>query len=140
MAKMAILSTLALAAVCALILQASAQSPSSQAFARGPGGGGGRFRPQLWPPWAWSRLCRRNEVYKHCVSSSCSETKCWRPRVGPACTMDCRYGCFCKDGFYRNRKGKCVRWRQCFKGGRPKRPSKPRPRPQWPQRQQHRPE
>ncbi|KAH7943404.1 mucin-6 [Rhipicephalus sanguineus] len=57
--------------------------------------------------------CDLNEVWKECVSSSCAEASCSRPIIGPACTADCRYGCYCADGFYRNVELKCVALDQC---------------------------
>uniref|UniRef100_A0A023FSG5 Putative tick til 11 n=1 Tax=Amblyomma cajennense TaxID=34607 RepID=A0A023FSG5_AMBCJ len=98
MANMAALGVLLLIAVCALILQASADPRS--------------------PARPFVRRCRKqNEVFKKCVSSSCAEAKCWRPTVGPICTADCVYGCFCRKGFYRNRRGNCVTSRRCRRRG-----------------------
>ncbi|KAL3218424.1 hypothetical protein MRX96_005932 [Rhipicephalus microplus] len=57
--------------------------------------------------------CGTNEVWKQCVSSTCAETTCTKRIVGPGCTYDCRYGCFCADGFYRNAEGNCVTVDQC---------------------------
>uniref|UniRef100_A0A131YQR3 TIL domain containing protein n=1 Tax=Rhipicephalus appendiculatus TaxID=34631 RepID=A0A131YQR3_RHIAP len=69
----------------------------------------------IWPrPWPPHKRCRRpNEVYKECVSGSCAEMKCGMKRVPLMCTADCRYGCFCRDGYYRNQWGQCVTERQC---------------------------
>ncbi|CAN8007945.1 unnamed protein product [Ixodes pacificus] len=63
----------------------------------------GRLKPQ----------CADHEVYKTCVSSSCAEATCDRPRIGPACTEDCRRGCFCENRFYRNAERRCVTKLQC---------------------------
>ncbi|XP_077525923.1 ixochymostatin-like [Haemaphysalis longicornis] len=57
--------------------------------------------------------CGENEEWKRCVSGSCAETSCERPVVGPACTADCRYGCYCSEGFYRNAEGNCITLDQC---------------------------
>ncbi|KAH7985105.1 hypothetical protein HPB49_026597 [Dermacentor silvarum] len=53
-------------------------------------------------------LCGQNEVWKQCVSSTCAETSCKRHTLGPACTYDCIYGCYCAEGLYRNAERKCV--------------------------------
>uniref|UniRef100_A0A131XJQ8 Putative inducible metalloproteinase n=1 Tax=Hyalomma excavatum TaxID=257692 RepID=A0A131XJQ8_9ACAR len=57
--------------------------------------------------------CGTNEVWKQCVSSTCSETTCKKRILGPGCTYDCRYGCYCAEGFYRNAEGNCVTVDQC---------------------------
>uniref|UniRef100_A0A023G9X4 Putative tick til 20 n=1 Tax=Amblyomma triste TaxID=251400 RepID=A0A023G9X4_AMBTT len=64
------------------------------------------FRPDPQP-------CGTNEVWKQCVSGSCAETTCKKRTLGPACTEDCRYGCYCAEGFYRNDEGSCVTLDQC---------------------------
>ncbi|KAH8037887.1 hypothetical protein HPB51_018375 [Rhipicephalus microplus] len=57
--------------------------------------------------------CGSNEMWKQCVSSSCAETTCTKRFVGPSCTYDCIYGCYCADGFHRNAEGNCVSSDQC---------------------------
>uniref|UniRef100_A0A4D5RUW2 Putative trypsin inhibitor like cysteine rich domain protein n=1 Tax=Ixodes scapularis TaxID=6945 RepID=A0A4D5RUW2_IXOSC len=52
----------------------------------------------LYIPTRHPHRCGENEIYKSCTSSSCAEATCERPRVGPACTADCVYGCFCQRG------------------------------------------
>uniref|UniRef100_A0A182RUI8 TIL domain-containing protein n=1 Tax=Anopheles funestus TaxID=62324 RepID=A0A182RUI8_ANOFN len=49
--------------------------------------------------------CKRGEAYTEC-GSSCTEPKC-RPN-GMHCTTVCGLGCFCRDGYARNRNGMCV--------------------------------
>ncbi|XP_077525931.1 ixochymostatin-like isoform X5 [Haemaphysalis longicornis] len=57
--------------------------------------------------------CGANEEWKQCVSGSCAETTCRKRTIGPACTEDCNYGCYCSEGFYRNARGNCVTLDQC---------------------------
>ncbi|KAH8037886.1 hypothetical protein HPB51_018374 [Rhipicephalus microplus] len=64
-------------------------------------------------PTGSSQQCGTNEEWKVCVSSSCAETTCEKRTIGPACTADCRRGCYCSDGFHRNREGACVTADQC---------------------------
>ncbi|KAL1438413.1 hypothetical protein MTO96_048027 [Rhipicephalus appendiculatus] len=59
------------------------------------------------------KKCGRNEEWKVCQSSTCAETTCQRPTVGPACTYDCISSCFCRQGFFRNSQGVCVTRNQC---------------------------
>uniref|UniRef100_A0A6M2D4W7 TIL domain-containing protein n=1 Tax=Rhipicephalus microplus TaxID=6941 RepID=A0A6M2D4W7_RHIMP len=69
------------------------------------------LRPR--PP---SKQCQRNEEYKKCVSGSCREGRCNYLRKGwpDACTLDCVSGCFCKRGYFRNYRRKCVLGYRCF--------------------------
>ncbi|KAK8770537.1 ixochymostatin-like isoform X2 [Amblyomma americanum] len=64
-----------------------------------------------WPPTP--QECAEGETWKECVSGSCAEATCERPVVGPACTDDCNYGCYCADGFYRNQHKACVTRDKC---------------------------
>ncbi|KAL3222049.1 hypothetical protein MRX96_005011 [Rhipicephalus microplus] len=65
-------------------------------------------------PWSPNKRCwRPNEVFKKCVSSSCAEMKCGMRNAPFICTADCQSGCFCRDGYYRNRWGQCVTAWQC---------------------------
>uniref|UniRef100_A0A1E1XLG9 Putative serine proteinase inhibitor n=1 Tax=Amblyomma sculptum TaxID=1581419 RepID=A0A1E1XLG9_AMBSC len=57
--------------------------------------------------------CSPNETWKECVSSTCAEGTCEKPVPGPQCTFDCRDGCFCADGFYRNEHQECVHLADC---------------------------
>ncbi|XP_077525961.1 ixochymostatin-like [Haemaphysalis longicornis] len=59
------------------------------------------------------KKCGANEEHKLCASSSCAETTCVKPTLGPACTYDCVAGCFCSNGFFRNSQKRCVPRNQC---------------------------
>ncbi|KAL3247452.1 hypothetical protein MRX96_057049 [Rhipicephalus microplus] len=65
---------------------------------------------------AVGKQCQRNEEYKKCVSGSCREWRCNYLRKGwpDACTLDCVSGCFCKRGYFRNYRRKCVLGYRCF--------------------------
>uniref|UniRef100_A0A6M2E3R8 Putative serine proteinase inhibitor n=1 Tax=Amblyomma tuberculatum TaxID=48802 RepID=A0A6M2E3R8_9ACAR len=122
MANMATASLLMLATACTLLAQASAGPRSAQtAIGHCRGLGGGCLLPSHDPTRCW----RANEEYKTCVSSTCLEPTCSKPVLGPICTADCRRGCFCRDGFYRNRFGRCVRWHMCNEWGWPQPPFYP---------------
>ncbi|VDP28241.1 unnamed protein product [Soboliphyme baturini] len=54
--------------------------------------------------------CGNNEKYTTC-GSMCPKT-CDKPTGGP-CTRECVPGCFCKDGFVRNKDGYCVKPNEC---------------------------
>uniref|UniRef100_A0A023G3U0 Putative trypsin inhibitor like cysteine rich domain protein n=1 Tax=Amblyomma triste TaxID=251400 RepID=A0A023G3U0_AMBTT len=49
--------------------------------------------------------CKRQLVRGSHVPPSCRGTR--------LCTADCRQGCFCKNGFFRNARRLCVRRKQC---------------------------
>ncbi|KAL1484484.1 hypothetical protein MTO96_032550 [Rhipicephalus appendiculatus] len=59
------------------------------------------------------KKCGRNEQWKECHSSTCAETTCQKPTIGPPCTFDCISSCVCRKGFFRNSQGVCVTWNQC---------------------------
>lgn len=68
------------------------------------------------------RECRgANEVYESCRSSSCWEYTCKDVKTPLSdrrmrfCTEDCKQGCRCHDGFYRDRtSGVCVTANMCL--------------------------
>ncbi|KAL1417386.1 hypothetical protein MTO96_026919 [Rhipicephalus appendiculatus] len=100
--------------VCAFLVHVNGQyemNPSSSTYSSSG---------SSWPSWNWPprRICwKRNEEYKQCVSGSCSEWRCNYLYKGwpVACTYDCQSGCFCKEGYFRNRRGKCVLGYRCFR-------------------------
>uniref|UniRef100_V5H3D4 Putative trypsin inhibitor like cysteine rich domain protein n=1 Tax=Ixodes ricinus TaxID=34613 RepID=V5H3D4_IXORI len=57
--------------------------------------------------------CGEGEVWKECVGSSCAELTCKDPVPSDACTLDCNYGCYCAEEFYRDVKKNCVRIEHC---------------------------
>ncbi|CAO1441024.1 unnamed protein product [Diamesa tonsa] len=75
--------------------------------------------PDNLPPMT----CSKNEIYNACGSLS-SEPTCDVPIVvaqaAPAADLKivtpvCEAGCYCKKGFFRNNKGKCVKEQNCIK-------------------------
>ena len=66
-----------------------------------------------------SEECGENEEFNSC-GSSCPKT-CddfaypisTKPKI---CTAVCVLGCFCKSGYYKNKKGKCVKSSECCSG------------------------
>lgn len=65
--------------------------------------------------------CGENERFTECASSTCFEETCdeiRHPTSKPKrCTKDCRKGCQCKPGFYRNFDGRCVGEMSCLMCG-----------------------
>jgi hypothetical protein len=55
--------------------------------------------------------CKENEIFLRC-GSACAPT-CANPQPGPACTLQCVVGCFCKPGYLKNEQGVCVPSVQC---------------------------
>lgn len=55
--------------------------------------------------------CKENEIFLSC-GSACAPT-CANPHPGPACTLQCVIGCFCKPGFLKNSQGVCVPAEEC---------------------------
>ena len=60
----------------------------------------------------------KNERYTTCASSTCFEESCAdvlfaKPTI-KKCTRDCRQGCQCKPGFFRNYDGRCVDELSCI--------------------------
>jgi len=60
-----------------------------------------------------SPSCGQNEMFTPCFSSTCWEGTCANPVVGPQCSMDCKTGCRCRNGFVRDSKGNCVAHHHC---------------------------
>ncbi|CAF2703934.1 unnamed protein product [Rotaria sp. Silwood2] len=60
--------------------------------------------------------CGENEEFLTCGSACPPTCKDWSyplPKPAMACIAMCVTGCFCKEGFYRSKEGKCVRREQC---------------------------
>jgi hypothetical protein len=55
--------------------------------------------------------CKENEIFLRC-GSACAPT-CANPQPGPACTLQCVVGCFCKPGYLKNEQGVCIPSEQC---------------------------
>lgn len=67
------------------------------------------------------KTCGVNEFFETCGSSSCWENKCKdatiprRVRDSKMCTQDCKEGCKCHPGYYRdNRNGSCISAIDCI--------------------------
>lgn len=55
--------------------------------------------------------CCKNQEYSTCGSAcpaTCDDFSYPLPKPMKACIALCKVGCFCKEGFYRTEKGKCV--------------------------------
>ncbi|XP_029047765.1 chymotrypsin inhibitor-like [Osmia bicornis bicornis] len=59
---------------------------------------------------SYAQQCGVNEEFKSC-GSAC-EPSCAKPKVD-ICTMQCKIGCQCKDGFVRSGDGQCVLEKDC---------------------------
>ncbi|XP_054006958.1 chymotrypsin inhibitor-like [Hylaeus anthracinus] len=57
-----------------------------------------------------AQQCGLNEEFKSC-GSSCEPT-CGVPKA-QACTLECKTGCQCKNGFMRNSENECVTRENC---------------------------
>uniref|UniRef100_A0A182RDI8 TIL domain-containing protein n=1 Tax=Anopheles funestus TaxID=62324 RepID=A0A182RDI8_ANOFN len=57
--------------------------------------------------------CGENEEYQHC-GTACPLT-CANMDTIQSCTKQCVVGCFCKEGYVRNDKNKCIRRCLCPK-------------------------
>nr|XP_037286593.1 uncharacterized protein LOC119179584 [Rhipicephalus microplus] len=120
---MAIIFSVSLLALCALVLPTNGQQAEPQLASvktGGPGLGPQNPGTQLLPGPGRApdlrKRCPRGKVYKECVSSTCGEYKCkhlyrFRERK---CTADCRSGCFCAWPFFKNNDGRCVPFWQCY--------------------------
>uniref|UniRef100_A0A131YTQ4 TIL domain containing protein n=1 Tax=Rhipicephalus appendiculatus TaxID=34631 RepID=A0A131YTQ4_RHIAP len=105
-------------ALLVLVVYASLVSVNAQYYPRPISSANGRGDSDksigFWPP---QRRCEKShEVFKSCVSGSCSEWKCYYLLEGwpEGCTKDCGFGCYCKEGYFRNRWGHCVPGYSCF--------------------------
>ncbi|KAL1438414.1 hypothetical protein MTO96_048028 [Rhipicephalus appendiculatus] len=61
-----------------------------------------------WKPPRPRNCNRPGEVWKTCVMQGCAEKTCENKERMP-CLATCDSGCYCADGFFRNRRGRCVR-------------------------------
>lgn len=60
--------------------------------------------------------CGENEEYQTCGTACpprCDDLRYPLPKPPKPCILLCKAGCFCKAGFYRNEKNKCVPPQQC---------------------------
>uniref|UniRef100_L7LQV1 Putative similar to chymotrypsin-elastase inhibitor ixodidin n=1 Tax=Rhipicephalus pulchellus TaxID=72859 RepID=L7LQV1_RHIPC len=111
MAKIAVGFLLVLVTCAFVSFTQGAQSISSDFH----GSNGLEISGKDWWPRP-KRPCQgKNEVFNRCVGTGCEEAKCWKPTIGPVCHYDCKHGCFCAKGFYRDYRGKCVSWNKCLK-------------------------
>ncbi|XP_075557485.1 uncharacterized protein LOC142589779 [Dermacentor variabilis] len=70
---------------------------------------------RVWPSRQGKYCWRRHEVFKECVGTGCEEGTCWKPTIGPRCFRNCKSGCYCGKGYYRNHRDQCVTWTTCLK-------------------------
>ncbi|XP_035227821.1 zonadhesin-like, partial [Stegodyphus dumicola] len=55
--------------------------------------------------------CGEHEIYKQC-GSACPPTCANQGKV-QSCSLQCKSGCFCEDGFVRNSEGECIKPEEC---------------------------
>uniref|UniRef100_A0A023G101 Putative tick til 3 n=1 Tax=Amblyomma parvum TaxID=251391 RepID=A0A023G101_AMBPA len=109
MAKLASIGLLALLSVLwVLFLQVTAQQGSGAAFA--PAGGKEVDRPYSRP---FTLGCPPGETLLRCRRRVCCEWKCGASGLRRACPIRVFIGCFCKPGYHRNRRNKCVAGLRC---------------------------
>lgn len=74
----------------------------------------------LWKPWLQlclfisAEICDENEEYNPCGSSN-PEPSCKNPNPDDCNDNKCNKGCFCKKGYVRNNKKKCIPVNECRK-------------------------
>uniref|UniRef100_A0A023GCV3 Putative tick til 1 n=1 Tax=Amblyomma triste TaxID=251400 RepID=A0A023GCV3_AMBTT len=120
MKKTAPACILGLSILCAIVLQTKGQSGVQRPRTSGVDTNLPNYAWFPNPGSRWRPRCGRNQVYLRCQSSSCGEQKCSdlfnRPYWPPICTADCVNRCFCKPGFFRDHRRRCVTWKKCLRG------------------------